>query len=135
MKNIRKHDYQNDSYCVWLRPGAGTILSLLSKFNNVHLLTRSTQDYVDDLMTGFGIESHFKIKKYRESCGECKDLKTIVDMDRSIHIDRSILIDDLKSNNCVGQNFYHIPRYTMYVKHDYEMVKLFLYILWINLMN
>jgi hypothetical protein len=44
-------------------------------------------------------------------------------------ISASILIDDLKTNKCENQEFYHIKYFNVGMIYDYELIKLLLYII------
>lgn len=127
-------------YYVWKRPHTNIILTILSKYNNLYLMTNADEDYANDICTELGIAKYFKDKKFYEDIkiynennnidGE-KDIK-IFELDS---VNKSILIDDLKSNNLRGQNFYHIPQYTYNKNFDIELIKLLFYIMCKNIEN
>lgn len=119
------------SRVVWIRPGVQFLLPIISKFNNVYLFTKATKPYTDEILSRTNLDKYFIGKKYRDECsGTCKDLQKF-----KLSLSNSILIDDKRSNNCEKQNFYHIPRYNCYLKYDFEFVKLFGYILYLNMTN
>ncbi len=116
---------------IWTRPFVSSILPILSKFNNIYLFTKATKPYTDEILSKTNLDQYIKEKKYREDCkNTCKDLNKFL-----INLDSSLLIDDKISNSCDGQKFYHIPRFNLYVQKDYEFVKLFYYVLWLNIKN
>lgn len=116
---------------VWIRPGVKLLLPLVAQFNNIYLFTKATKPYTDEILLQTNLDKYFKEKKYRDECiGTCKDLKKF-----NLDMDKTILIDDKLSNNCSGQNFYHIPRFNYWVKNDWEFFKLFGYIIWLNIKN
>jgi TFIIF-interacting CTD phosphatase-like protein len=116
---------------IWIRPFVKTILPILSEFNNLYLFTKGTKSYADLVLKKCQLDKYFVIKKYRDDCkGTCKELSKL-----NIDLDKSILIDDKISNKCVGQSFYHIPRFNYYVKNDFEMIKLFGFVLFLNITN
>lgn len=126
---ISKHD--SVSRIVWVRPWVRILLPIISEFNNVYLFTRATKPYADEIIIKTNLEQYFKEKKYRNECDEkCKDLKKF-----NINLNKSFLVDDKLSNKCEKQKLYHIPRFNSYVKNDCEFIKLFGWILWINILD
>ncbi len=116
---------------IWIRPFVKTIIPILSEFNNLYLFTKGTKTYADLVLEKCKLDKYFIIKKYRDDCnGICKDLTKF-----NIDLDKTTLIDDKLSNKCIGQQFYHIPRFNYYVKRDYEIIKLFMFVLWLNIKN
>lgn len=118
---------------VWIRPGVNLLLPIIAQFNNIYLFTKATKPYADEILSRTNLDKYFKGKKYRDECTGtciCKDLEKF-----NFDSNKSILIDDKLSNRCGKQNFYHIPRFNSYVKYDYEFVKLFGYIIWLNIIN
>jgi len=132
--NISKQDLiEISDRNIWIRPYVKMLLPVLSKFNNIYLFTKATKPYTDEILEKIKLDKYFKEKKYRDDCkgkGICKDLTKF-----KLDVNKSILIDDKLSNKCAEQNFYHIPRFNYYVKNDFEFVKLFGYILWLNISN
>ena len=63
----------------------------------------------------------------------CKDLRKFTELEDKIHV--SILIDDKISNNCADQNIYHMPKFNCYVSNNISMLKLFFYIIELNIKN
>lgn len=110
----------SNNYYIWIRPYVHTTLYVLSQFANLHLFTRGTQDYADDVCKLTGIDHYFDSKLYREHCEKHgKDLLKI-----SHNLTKSVLVDNLLTNKLDGQNFYHIPDYEASNKLDTEMLKL-----------
>jgi hypothetical protein len=117
---------------IWIRPYANTIIPILSTFNNLFLFTKATEPYTTDILMKTNLDKYFKEKKYREDCkGTCKDYEKFESI-KNIK-NTTVLVDDKISNQCGGQNFYHIPKFNHCVKNDKEMIKLFFYILWLNI--
>lgn len=116
---------------IWVRPWINYLLPIICQFNNVYLFTKATKPYTDEILLRTNLDKYFIEKKYRDECsGTCKDLEKF-----NLSLSNSILIDDKLSNKCEKQNFYHIPRFNCYVRYDYEFIKLFGYILWLNIKN
>lgn len=114
---------------IWIRPFVKIFIPIISEFNNIYLFTKATKPYADLILEKCNLNKYFIDKKYRDDCkGCCKDLSKF-----NINLEKSILIDDKLSNNCPGQKIYHIPRFNYYVKNDFEIIKLFGFILWINI--
>lgn len=131
--HIRKPDGEGKKYFIWKRPFLVPILWSLSKFNNLHLMTRSTKDYSSEICTILDIDKYFTKKYVRgdpENGEMCKDVSTI---DADKHINKFLLVDDLKSNCCSGQKFYHIPQYLSTSQYDIALLKLYFYILFRNI--
>ena len=133
-KNITKPDIKQIQIStserqIWIRPFVKILLPILAQFNNLYLFTKATQPYADSVLEKTKLDKYFKERKYRDSCEKtCKDLA-------KFNLDTSsfILVDDKLSNKCGEQNFYHIPRFNCYVHYDYEFIKVFGYILWLNI--
>lgn len=126
---------------VWVRPFVKSLLPVIARFNNLYLFTKATKPYTDTILQQTNLDKYFKDKKYRDSCEKtCKDLakfinKIGVGKKLTPNTNQWILIDDKLSNNCDGQNFYHIPRFNCYVRYDYEFIKVFGYIVWLNIIR
>jgi len=117
---------------IWIRPGVYTIIPILSRFNNLYLFTKATEPYAQDIMIKTNLDKYFKEKKFRDDCkGTCKDINKFILF--GCNKSNTILVDDKISNRCESQNFYHIPKYNYFIKNDNEIIKLFCYILWINI--
>ena len=132
VSNLSNPDYLNlMNRHIWIRPFVYPIIPILYKFNNIYIFTKATQPYTDTILEKTKLEKYIKGKKYRDDCkNNCKDITKLM-----LDLDSSILIDDKLSNQCLEHNFYHIPRFNHYVKFDYEFIKLFYSILWINIKN
>jgi TFIIF-interacting CTD phosphatase-like protein len=114
---------------VWVRPFVISLLPVIAKFNNLYLFTKATKPYADTILEQTNLSKYFKEKKYRDSCEKtCKDLEKL-----NLDVNLSVLIDDKLTNKCDKQNFYHIPRFNYYVRYDYEFIKVFGFILWLNI--
>jgi len=134
-KNIKNPDTEFEKYYVWKRPFLTPVLWSLSQFTNLHLMTRATGDYADDICHKLNIDRFFQTKNAREneiSNGTCKDISTI---DRTIDPDKIILVDDLKYNCCPDQKIYHIAPYYVFSKYDFELLKLYFHVLLLDLKN
>lgn len=126
--NLNKSSIESEHHVIFPRPFLHSFLFYTSKFANLYLMTKSTRKHADIILEKLEIQDYFIKKKYREDLTHhCKDLGLLIDRNQ---ITKSILIDDKKSNQCENQELYHIPKYTMYVKYDYELVKLFFYLLY-----
>lgn len=124
--NVYGKPIESHKYIVFPRPFLYQFLFLTSKFTNLHLMTRGTKSYAEPLLKTLNIDHYFIQKKYREDITmDCKDMKILFN---EFGLSKSILIDDLSHNQCTNQNFYHIPKYTMFNKGDLELVKLFFYL-------
>lgn len=137
LSGISNHDYiykniktgQNSCH-VWKRPFVDSVLFILSKYNNLYLLTRGGQDYATDICYGIEINDYFIEKKFRndinlfnkENNSNGKNLTIF----NNINIANSILIDDLKSNNVENQRFIHVTPYSFCKRIDFELIKLLL---------
>jgi len=87
-----------------------------------------------------------KIKKYSRLDKLSKDMineiyKTKKKLDKTLQkylkaqddfISKSILIDDLITNNCLGQEIYHIKYFYCGMEYDIELLKLLLYMFYRN---
>lgn len=128
-KNIVLND--NIYRIVWVRPFVKFLLPIIADYNNLFLFTKATKQYADLILEKTELDKYFVDKKYRNDCYRtCKDLSIFTSQ-----INKIILFDDKISNQCLGQNFYHIPRFNYYVKNDFEFVKVFFYVLWLNILN
>jgi len=130
--NLAKPDYTDVSgRNIWIRPWVKELLPVLYKFNNIYVFTKATQGYADLILEKTNLNQYLREKKYRPDCeNTCKDITKFM-----LECHDSLLVDDKISNQCTGHNFYHIPRFNYYVKNDFEFVKLFYYIIWLNLKN
>lgn len=124
MANVRMHDSEHPNYKIWRRPFANQVLWGLSKFNNVHMFTRATQDYADKICHDLKFDKYFVSKKYREDCSECKDVTKFC-----FDVKRTILVDNDSRNQCIGHQMYHIPLYNHHAVYDFELLKLFWFVL------
>ena len=142
-KNIIKPDIKRIQIStserqIWIRPFVKTLLPVLAQFNNLYLFTKATKPYADTILEETKLDKYFKERKYRDSCEKtCKDLNKFMNNIEKLNFNTSlwVLVDDKLSNKCGQQNFYHIPRFNCYVHYDYEFVKVFGYILWLNIKN
>lgn len=126
--NVIGSPIETEHHVIFTRPFLHLFLFNVSKFANLYLMTKGTKKYADTVLEKLEIQDYFVNKKYREDLKhECKDMSLIIERN---NLTKSILIDDKKSNQCVNQELYHIPKYNMYVKYDYELVKLFFYLLY-----
>ncbi len=126
--NTNTKPIESETHVIFTRPFLYSFLYLTSKIGNLYLMTKGTKKYAESVIGTLDIDKYFIEKKYREDLtSECKDLKLLLN---DTKLSNSILIDDKKSNQCVNQELYHIPKYNMYVKYDYELVKLFFYLLY-----
>lgn len=115
---------------IWIRPGVYPIIPILSKFNNLYLFTKATEPYALDILTKTELNKYFVNKKFREDCkGTCKNIEKFG------FVGYSLLIDDKISNKCVNQYIYHIPKFNCWTKYDTELVKIFFWIIWLNILN
>ena len=143
---------------IWIRPGVKQIIPLLAKFNNLYLFTKATEPYARDILHKTNLDKYFVDKKFRNDCkGTCKSItkfnlstysilpktysilpKTYFILPKTYFIlpkTYFILIDDKISNQCESQNFYHIPKFNSWTKYDYQFIKLFGYVIWLNILN
>ena len=131
--SVRRPDLEINTHSVWVRPYTGIVIGTLAKFNNISLMTRATSHYSDSILTGLHIDKFFTHKKYREDCDHrCKNISKICQ-----DLDKTILVDDLRSNCCesYGQKLYHIPRYNPHKIFDIEMLKFFGFVLLANVIG
>jgi hypothetical protein len=134
-KHIRKPDTVYHDYYVWKRPFLVPVIWTLSQFTTLHLMTRASGHYANEICYDLGIGKFFRTLIAREnkiSNGICKDVTTV---DKSIDPHNIILVDDLKYNCCTGQNLYHIPPYYVFSSCDLELVKFYFYVLMWYLKN
>jgi len=115
---------------IWIRPGVYSIIPILAKFNNLYLFTKATEPYTFDILEKTDLNKFFVDKKFREDCkGTCKDINKF-----NLY-GYSLLVDDKISNQCREQNLYHIPKFNCWTKYDIEIIKLFGWIIWLNILN
>lgn len=115
---------------IWIRPGVFYIIPILSKFNNLYLFTKATKPYTMNILEKTNLDKYFIDKKFRDDCkGTCKNI------DKFNLISYSLLVDDKITNQCEKQNFYHMPRFNYWTKYDIELIKLFGWIIWLNILN
>lgn len=121
---------------IWIRPWIYPIIPILSKFNNLYLFTKATEPYTIDILYKTNLDKYFIEKKFRNDCkNTCKDINKFISIKNSDKIINSLLVDDKISNKCENQSFYHIPKFNYFIKYDYELVKLFTYIIWLNIIT
>jgi hypothetical protein len=119
----------NGEYATWTRPYVG-IVKCISKVANVHIFTASTQDYADEILNNI-YDDIFDKKLYRDDCEEDgKDLRKISD-----DMSRVVLVDDKLYNNYDGQTFYHIPQFQTHDMFDIELMKVFVYVVSLYVMD
>ncbi len=126
--NVNGSPIETEHHVIFPRPFLNLFLKTTSKFANLYLMTKGTKHYAKSVLDKLEIKDYFVDKKYREDLtSNCKDLGLIIERNQ---LTKSILIDDKKSNQCENQELYHIPKFTEYVKYDYELIKLFFYLLY-----
>ena len=108
----------------------------MSKWNNICIFTAATQPYADVIIDTYFTDINFTDinfcqRNYRNECDNGKNLDLI--LVNNTNPAEKTLIDDKLYNNFQNQIFYHIPPYNMYMCRDYEILKLCMYILWLNL--
>lgn len=114
---------------IWIRNGLFPLIPILAKFNDLYLFTKATQPYTQDILEKTNLDKYFIDKKYREDCkNQCKNI------DKFNLITYSLLVDDKISNQCKGHNIYHIPKFNSWTKYDIELYKLFVWIVWLNIL-
>lgn len=131
LKLKRQPDFTilNGEYATWSRPYFG-IVKWISKVSNVHIFTASTQDYADEILENM-YDDIFDKKLYRDDCEEDgKDLRKISD-----DMSRVVLVDDKLYNNYNGQKIYHIPQFQTNDKFDIELVKVFVFVVGLYVMD
>jgi TFIIF-interacting CTD phosphatase-like protein len=121
LKRLPDFNILDGEYVVWTRPFY-KILNLLNEICNLHIFTASTQDYADEILDNM-YEPIFKNKLYRDACEDGKNLQLMC-----TDLNKAILIDDKLYNNIKPQKFYHIPQYQINNRYDYELVKVFVFI-------
>lgn len=89
-------------------------LSKLKKYNRIDNLSQEIKDKI------------YKTKKKLDKTLQ-KYLKA-----QDEFISKSILIDDLKTNNCLGQEIYHIKYFYCGMEYDIELLKLLIYMFYRN---
>lgn len=130
LSNKGKYMVTSDKkYYVWPRPFVVPVLSCLSCFANLHLFTRATNDYADNVCDLIGIGQYLKIKLYREECEKGgKDLTKISNINNT-DPNKSILVDNLSNNKVGDQHFYHITEFEASNKYDTELLSLLYHML------
>lgn len=115
-------------YYVWRRPFSKIILRILSKFNNLHVYTASMSYYANPILENLFPDIQFKNRLYRDSMVGGKDLCKISNDDSNM-----VLFDD-KIDNHVNKknNFYNVSKYHFSNKNDFEMLKIFCFVLTAN---
>ncbi len=117
-------------YVVYKRPFAHVTLKILSKFNNVYLFTRSTQDYADEITKSCFADINFTKKLYKNSCNKLDENSENGGKDLDLISKNNImLIDDMAYNNTIDQRFYHIPYYSVHKEKDNHMIKLLWFVI------
>lgn len=106
---------------IWPRPYLKSVLFSLSHISNIYLFTKATKEYTDDICDQLKINHFFKNKFYKNDFDNGKNLNIL-----KKNPDLSILVDNLKSNSVLDQNFYHIPEYEPSNTTDTELL-VFLY--------
>ncbi len=127
------------SYNVWIRPFVKILFNIISKYNNLYLMTNADIDYANDICNHIGINKYFIDKKFYDDIQihnkknnlDGKDLK----MFGNSNTKNWILIDDLKSNSVKNQKFIHISPYSFYRNYDVELIKLFFKITYANILH
>ena len=89
-------------------------LSKLKKYNRIDKLSQEMKDEI------------YKIKFKLD-----KSLKKYLKLQDEF-LSKSILIDDLKTNNCLGQEIYHIKYFYCGMEYDIELLKLLIYMFYRN---
>lgn len=125
-------------YYGFTRPFTKYSLYLLSKFANIHIMTRSKQIYADQILERVNIDKYIQHKKYRSDCGKQKDLTKFInnsdrsecsDNDNIYNVSNYILVDNDISNRLNRQNFYHIDMYSHHKCMDFGMARLTFYMM------
>ena len=89
-------------------------LSKLKKYNRIDKISQEMKDEI--YKTKLKLEK--SLKKYLKLQDE--------------FLSKSILIDDLKTNNCLGQEIYHIKYFYCGMEYDIELLKLLIYMFYRN---
>ena len=89
-------------------------LSKLKKYNRIDKISQEMKDKI--YKTKLKLEK--SLKKYLKLQDE--------------FLSKSILIDDLKTNNCLGQEIYHIKYFYCGMEYDIELLKLLIYMFYRN---
>lgn len=125
------------TYKVYTRPYAPLILGFLSRFTNLYLFTYSKKEYADPILEKCFPDVSFVGRFYRDDCerrDDCKRCKDCGQHQKNLEVitptARAILVDDKKSCHVEGQDLYHIPKYHPSNFGDFEMIKMFYYLLW-----
>ena len=134
-KYIRNYDFKtnleykpnNEQHYVWIRPHTKLFLKLISKFTNIYVFTAAKKNYADNIINEIFEKKPIRSLYYDnfQLLGK-KDLRII---DFNIDLNKTFLIDDKISNKVEKQNFYHIPRFYYNQKYDFEIIKLFIWII------
>lgn len=115
-------------YMIVARPLSPLVLSLLSRFANLHLFTASTQPYADAALAVCFPNTAWTSRLYRQDCeGRRKNLDAVTTTGQVI------LVDDKASVHVAGQDFYRIPKFDPNKTVDVEMIKLFYSLLFTSL--
>ena len=111
-----QHVYSSprSSYSLYLRPGAETVLRLLSLLGNRQVLfTAATQGYADSILNAL-LPGHLPQRLYRDALtvqsSHGKDLSRVTALLGGA-LDSTLLIDDQPRNRCGGQHFCWVPRW------------------------
>lgn len=121
-------DNKTKGYHVWARPYVYMVLPILSALTNVHLYTRASEDYTEDILDGLNIRKYFLTLNYCLYNQKHKDVNKVIDV--NINKNLSILVDDDMKNRHSNQEFIHIPQYYPHNLYDYELLKVLVKILW-----
>ena len=89
-------------------------LSKLKKYNRIDKISQEMKDKI--YKTKFKLDK--SLKKYLKLQDE--------------FLSKSILIDDLKTNNCLDQEIYHIKYFYCGMEYDIELLKLLIYMFYRN---
>ena len=127
------------SYDVWIRPFVKILFSIISKYNNLYLMTNADIDYANDICDYIGINKYFIDKKFYDDIQTYNKKNNLSGKDLEIfgssNTKNWILIDDLKSNSVKNQKFIHISPYSFYRSYDVELIKLFFSITYANILH
>ena len=111
-----QHVYSSprSSYSLYLRPGAGRVLWLLSLFGNRQVLfTAATQGYADSIVNAL-LPGHLPQRLYRDALtvqsSHGKDLNRVTALLGGA-LDSTLLIDDQPRNRCGGQHLCWVRRW------------------------
>ncbi len=117
-------------YAIYKRPFAHITLKILSKFNNIYLFTRSTEDYADEITKTCFTDINFTKKLYKKDCNKLDENSENGGKNLDLISKNNImLIDDMAYNNTKNQQFYHIPYYSFHKEKDNHMIKLLWFVI------